>query len=178
MCTTNSSGVGAVGNQFGIVRKKHEFRIDAFSGKVLGRDLFASDVALDSQIAPLVEQLSHFNNERSVTEMRELLAVWIDFRDERAVNIKLEMIAIGADHRLRESDGCVSPRPVKRGFQHDLVGGIALRFVESGGGLWIAENIGDAVIADSVAGAEIRVRVVIEGAPADAARILRSSEAS
>jgi len=38
---------------------------------------------------------------------------------------------------------------------------------------WFAEDIGDAVIADAVAGAEISVRVVVEGAPADATGILR-----
>ncbi len=52
-------------------------------------------------------------------------------------------------------------------------GGIALRFVEAGGGFGLAEDIGDAVIADAVAGAEVGMRVVVEGAPADAAGVLR-----
>jgi hypothetical protein len=45
--------------------------------------------------------------------------------------------------------------------------------VESGGGLGLAKDVGDAVVADAVAGAEVGVGVVVESAPADAARILR-----
>src|SRR5271169_6438366 len=83
------------------------------------------------------------------------------------------MVAVGADDRLRESDGCVSPRPMKRRFQHNLFGWVALRLVESRGWLWFSEDVGDTVIANSIAGAEIAVRVVIEGAPSDTAGILR-----
>jgi hypothetical protein len=62
---------------------------------------------------------------------------------------------------------------VKRRHEHDFFVGIALRAVEAGGRLGLAEDIGDAVIADAVAGAEVRVGVVVEGAPADAAGVLR-----
>jgi hypothetical protein len=61
---------------------------------------------------------------------------------------------------------------MKRWLQHDLLRRITLRFVESGCGLWFAKHIGDAVITDVVAGAEIAVGVVVEGAPADASGIL------
>src|SRR6185437_6935415 len=44
---------------------------------------------------------------------------------------------------------------------------------EAGGGLGLAEDVGDAVIADAVAGTEIGVGVVVEGAPSDAAGVLR-----
>ena len=49
----------------------------------------------------------------------------------------------------------------------------ALRFVKAGGWLWLPENVDDAVVANSVAAAKIGVRVVIESAPTDAARVLR-----
>ena len=75
--------------------------------------------------------------------------------------------------RLGEADGFVAARPVEGGLEHDLFAGIALRFVEAGGGLGLAEDVGDAVIADAVAGAEVGVGVVVEGAPADAAGVLR-----
>ena len=48
-----------------------------------------------------------------------------------------------------------------------------MRLVEAGGRLGLAEDVRDAVVADAVAGAEVGVRVVVEGAPADAARVLR-----
>ena len=58
-------------------------------------------------------------------------------------------------------------------LEDDLFGGVALRFVEASGGLGLAEDVGDAVVADAVAGAEVGVGVVVEGAPADAAGVLR-----
>src|SRR5260370_415630 len=62
---------------------------------------------------------------------------------------------------------------MKGGLEHDFFFRFALRFVETGGGLGLAEDIGDAVIADAIAGTEVGVGVVVEGAPADSARILR-----
>ena len=69
--------------------------------------------------------------------------------------------------------GLVAVGPVECGFEDDLFGGIALRLVEAGGRLGLAEDVGDAVVADAVAGAEVGVRVVVEGAPADTAGVLR-----
>ena len=57
---------------------------------------------------------------------------------------------------------------LKRRLEHDLFRRIALRFVKTGGRLGDAKDIGDAVIANTVAGTEIPVRVVVERAPADA----------
>ena len=59
------------------------------------------------------------------------------------------------------------------GFEDDLFFGIALRFVKGTGRFRFAEDVGDAVEADAVAGTEVRVRVVVEGAPADAAGVAR-----
>src|SRR5580704_7133289 len=58
-------------------------------------------------------------------------------------------------------------------LENDLVLRIALRFVETRSRLGLAENVADPVVADAIAGAKVRMRVVVEGAPADAARILR-----
>ena len=62
---------------------------------------------------------------------------------------------------------------MKGGHQDDLLVGIALRTIETCGGLGLAEDVGDAVIADAVAGAKVAVGVVVEGAPANAPSILR-----
>ena len=45
----------------------------------------------------------------------------------------------------------------------------ALAGIDVGGELGFAEHVHDAVVADAVAGAEILVGVVVEGAPADGA---------
>ena len=57
--------------------------------------------------------------------------------------------------------------------EDDFLIGVALRTVETCCRLGLAEDVGDAVVADAVAGAEVGVGVVVEGAPADAAGILR-----
>src|SRR5580704_8936613 len=51
----NASRVGAIGNQIGVVRHQREFRVDAFSGKLLRDHLLALDVTLDSQVSPFVK---------------------------------------------------------------------------------------------------------------------------
>jgi hypothetical protein len=83
------------------------------------------------------------------------------------------MVAVRTHHRLRESNRFVAARPVERRLQHYFVRRVALRFVESRGRLGLAKNIGHSVVADSFAAAEIPMRVVVEGAPADTARVLR-----
>ncbi len=62
---------------------------------------------------------------------------------------------------------------MERRLEHDFFRGIALRLVEARRWLGLAENVGDAVIADAIAGAEVSVSVVVKGAPADAAGVLR-----
>ena len=64
-------------------------------------------------------------------------------------------------------------RPMERGFENNLSRGIALRHVKASSGLVLAKDIGDTVIADAVPCTEVRVCVVIEGAPTDAAGVLR-----
>src|SRR5450755_1374851 len=62
---------------------------------------------------------------------------------------------------------------MKRRFQHDFLRRVALRFVESCGGLGFSEHIRDAVITNTIARTKVAVRVVVEGAPANTAGILR-----
>jgi len=83
------------------------------------------------------------------------------------------VFAVGAHDGLGKADRLVAACPVECRFEHNLFCWIALRFVEAGGKLGLAEDVGDAVIADAVAGSEVVVRVVVEGAPSDAARVLR-----
>src|SRR5271169_94215 len=59
-------------------------------------------------------------------------------------------------------------------FENDFFLGLALRFVKARSRFGLTENVADAVVADTVAGAEIGMRVVVEGAPANAARVLRA----
>src|ERR1700740_1781720 len=83
------------------------------------------------------------------------------------------MIAVGTDDRFGKARGLIAVGPMERRFENNLLRRIALRFVESRSRLGLAEDIGNTVIADAVARAEVRVRVVIERAPADATGILR-----
>ena len=62
---------------------------------------------------------------------------------------------------------------MKRRFENNLLRGVALRFVKTGRSLRLAKDICYSVIADVVACAEVRVRVVIESAPANTASVLR-----
>ena len=85
--------------------------------------------------------------------------------------IELEVVAVRADHDLRESAGFVTGSPVEGGFEHDLFIRVAHRFVKCGGRLGLTEYIGDTVIADPVACAEVGVSVVVERAPANSAGV-------
>src|SRR5271170_7616791 len=57
-------------------------------------------------------------------------------------------------------------------FENDLFLRLALRFVEARSRLGLAEDVADPVVADAIARSEVPVRVVVESAPADAARVL------
>ena len=149
------------------------FVIHAVARKLLRDDLLALNVAFNPQVSPLVKEFAEFDDEGCVLKMRELFAVGIDFGHQLVRDVELQMVAVGADHGLRKSDGFVAARPVECGLKHDFFRRIALRFIESRSRFGFAEDVGDAVIADAVAGAEIAVGVVVESAPADAARILR-----
>src|SRR5205807_1979237 len=83
------------------------------------------------------------------------------------------MIAIGADHgRLHRLAPISAGRPEECWFQNDLLCRIALRLIEMSGRLGQSEDIAHSVITNTVARAELLVSVVVEGAPAESARIL------
>ena len=113
--------------------------------------------------------------------MVKFSAVGIEFGDEGpgtcrvgvGAAIDLEVITVGAEDSFGEADRLVAARPVKCGLEHDFFSRITLRLVETSGRLGFAEYISHAVIADAVAGTEVGVGVVVEGAPADAAGVLR-----
>src|SRR5258708_12208216 len=62
---------------------------------------------------------------------------------------------------------------MKGWLHHNLLRGIALRFVKPRGRLRFSKYVGDAVITDSIARAEIAMGVVVECAPTNAAGVLR-----
>src|SRR5439155_11130090 len=62
---------------------------------------------------------------------------------------------------------------MERWLQHDFLVRITLRLVEASRGFRLTKDVGYAVIADAVSGPEISVRVLIKGAPANTAGILR-----
>src|SRR6185437_3111182 len=62
---------------------------------------------------------------------------------------------------------------MESGLQNNLFGRVALRLIESRGGLGLTEDIHHPVIADAVARAKVRMRIVVKRAPSNATRILR-----
>ncbi len=105
--------------------------------------------------------------------MSKFLFVGISFRHQFIPNVEFQVVAVGTDYAFGKSDGFIPTSPVERRFEHDFIRRIALRFIETTGGLKFAEHVGDTVITDSVSTAKIRVCIVIERAPADTAGILR-----
>ena len=112
--------------------------------------------------------------------MVELYTFGVDLRDlfprvgfnGELADIKLKVLAVGADDRFGETDRFISASPMESGFKHNLFVGITLGFVESGSGFWFTEDIGDTVVADPISGAEVGVGVVVEGTPADTAGVV------
>ena len=105
--------------------------------------------------------------------MWKLLAVGIGLGHQAARYVELEVIAVGGDQGIGEAPVLIAARPVEGWHEDDLFFRVALRAIETGGRLGLAEDVSNAVIADAVAGAEVVVSVVVEGAPADAAGVLR-----
>src|ERR1035441_2552739 len=97
---------------------------------------------------------------------------WIKLRDRLVINEKLEVIAVGAHNTLAESDGFVAARPAEGRLQHNVFFRVALRFIETRSGLGLAENVGHGVVTNPVAGTEVEMCVVVEGAPANTTGVL------
>src|SRR5436190_7952549 len=170
----HSRRVRAIADQSGIIGGDCELRIDASARHLLNNDLLSLYVALQAQIAPPVTKAwANIHHEWRVTEMLKLFAIWIGFGDQFVIDVDLDVIAIGTDYGVGKSDRFVPTRPMKGGLQHDFFRRVTLRFIESCRRLGLTEDVSDAVVADAVARAEIRMRVVIKCAPADATRVLR-----
>src|SRR5688572_32038809 len=103
--------------------------------------------------------------------MRKLFAIRIEFRYQAVCHIDFHVLTIGTDHCNSEGLVSIPARPVKSGFEDDLLFRVALRFVKPRGRLRNTEDIADAVIANAIARTEIRMRVVVESAPAKAAGV-------
>src|SRR5271170_2078385 len=108
-----------------------------------------------------------------MAQAAELAPVRVNLGDQLVIDIELQMVAVGADYSVAESDRFVSARPAERRLQHNFLLWVALRFIEARGRLGLAKDVSYAVVTNTVARAKIGMRVVIEGAPAKAAGILR-----
>jgi hypothetical protein len=130
---------------------------------------------------PACAYFAYVEDEGRVFEIAEFNAVRIDLSQGRPLrrgtgsrsHIELEVITVRADDGLGEEERLVAARPMEGRLEHDLLLRLALRLIEAGGELGFAKDVGDAVITDSVARAEVCVRVVVEGAPADSSGVLR-----
>jgi hypothetical protein len=162
----DARGVGTIGAERVVVSKQSKFAVDAASGERFGDDLFSLHESVDAQIAPSGAVAVHVEDERGIFEVREFFAVGIGFGEEfpgifvvaAGTRVQLEVIAVGADDGFGESDGLIAARPVEGRLEYDFFGWIALRFVETAGGLELAKDVGDAVVADAIAGSEVWMR--------------------
>ena len=105
--------------------------------------------------------------------MLELLTVRVNFSDQPVIYINLQVVAVGTEDGFGEAHRFVASRPVECRFEHDFFGRVTLRLVETGSGFRLAEDVSNTVITDAVARSEIAMCVVVERAPANAARVLR-----
>ena len=169
----DASGIGAIGVEFSVVGEQSKFLVEAAAGKSFGNDLLALDVAVNAQISPSEDGFLQIGDKRGIAKVGKFGFVGADFRHQLVRNVEFQMIAIRTDDGLGEADGFIAAGPMEGRLEDDFFFGIALGLVKAGGGLGFAENVGDAVIADAVAGAEVAVSVVVKGAPADASRVLR-----
>src|SRR6516164_2533826 len=105
--------------------------------------------------------------------MRKLLPIGIRFGDQLIADINLQMVAVGGHDGSRKTHRLIASGPMKGRLENDFFLGITLRVVKTGGWFGLAEYIHHPVIANAIAGTKIAVSVVVEGTPAEPARILR-----
>jgi hypothetical protein len=68
----HSSGIGATGKQLRVVRDRANFLVNAAARHHLRDHLFALNVALDAQVAPLEDRFLQIRDERRIAQVREL----------------------------------------------------------------------------------------------------------
>src|SRR5260370_11269594 len=120
----------------------------------------------------MMKEFAQIDSEGWTLKVRKLGPVGINLRHQLAINVELKMFTVRAHHRSRESGRFISAGPMKCGLEDNFLDRIALRPVEPRRRLRFKENIGYAVIADTVARAEVAMSVVVESTPADAPSIL------
>lgn len=96
----NSGRISAVSDQLRIIGAQDKLAVHAAARKILGYDLLALDVPLDAQIAPLMKEISHFEDKRWISQMLKLVAVRIDLGHQLVIDVELQMVAVGADYRF------------------------------------------------------------------------------
>ncbi len=77
----DTSGVGAVGVELGVVGKKSEFLVNAAAGESFRDDLLALDVAFDAQVSPVANGSAQISNKWGIAKVSKLRFVGIGFRD-------------------------------------------------------------------------------------------------
>ena len=147
--------------------------IDTLPGVSLGDYQFALNVALETQVSPLMKEFAHFHDKWRIAQVWEAFVVGVGFHHQHVCDIELQVVAVGTHNCLRKSDRCVASRPMKCRLKHYFFLGIALRFVEPGCRFGLAKNVGYAVVTNPIPGAKISMGVVVEGAPANAPGVLR-----
>src|SRR6185369_8496312 len=168
----NARRIDAVADQLAIVRLDEKLLVHTFAGQPSSNHNFAADVTLDLQITPTAaEGRANVRDKRRVREIAEVLLVRIDVRHQTIADVDLQVLAVRANHRDVEALVAIAARPVKRGLQHDLFFWITLRLVKTSGRFRNPKDVRDAVIANTIAGAKISVRVVVKRAPANPARV-------
>src|SRR5215472_6332347 len=166
------SAVRAIGHQSRVIGSHEELLVNALSGIFLLDDLVAAQISLDGEIAR--GNTLQLKAEWRMRQIAELGAIGVGFGDQLFADVELDVVAVGAHYRVGERIGEVAPcRPDEAGFQHNFFTRITLRCVKAGRGLGQTEDVAHTVEADAVAGTEVVMRVVVEGTPSDAARILR-----
>src|SRR5205823_11368363 len=86
--------------------------------------------------------------------MPELLPIRIGLGNQPAADINFQVIAVGAEHGFGKSHRFIATGPTESRFKsHRFC--IALRLVEAGGGLGLAEDVHNAVVTDAVARTKI-----------------------
>src|SRR5918998_244247 len=169
-------GIDTIAEQFRVVGFDAELLTHAFRREDTRDHDSVAEVPVDTRVVPDPPPrggAAQFREEeRRVRQVTEALAVGFDLRPKPVADVDPESIAVRENDALTLACvvGPVADRPVKARLEHNLLLRVALRPVEAGGRLGNAENIRHAVVADSVARAEVGVRVVVEGAPADPAR--------
>jgi hypothetical protein len=103
--------------------------------------------------------------------MRVALTIRLEVCHMAVVDVHRHPRAVGQDQPQTGTSvvAVVAPGPEEGRLEDDLLGGITLRAVDRRGGLGHPEHVRDPVVAHAVARTELRMGVVVERAPAEAA---------